>query len=116
LNLIHTNIRSTYNRHASICLSTDDISKGTEFPEEIVSDIQMKGLEFYFAKEKKELEQQQSAQGGQAIKQLQTDMQGIKKARPIQIFNDQEEEGGVFCPHNDEEQSQASTAMTPLVT
>lgn len=45
-------MKSTYNRLTKICLSGEDTSK--EFPAEITSEIQMKGLEFFFAKEKKE--------------------------------------------------------------
>lgn len=56
LNLIHTNMKGTYNRLAKICLSKEDVSKGVEFPEVISTEIQMKGLEFFFAKEKKDQE------------------------------------------------------------
>jgi hypothetical protein len=46
-------VKANYNRFAEKCLSTEDISKGVEFPEHIDTTIVMKGLEFFFTKEKK---------------------------------------------------------------
>ncbi len=39
LNLIHNNMKNTYNRLAKISLSSEDFSRGVEFPEEICSEI-----------------------------------------------------------------------------
>ena len=53
LNLIHSNVKVIYNQFAQHCLSTEDISRGVEFPETIDSTIFMKGLEHFFQAEKK---------------------------------------------------------------
>ena len=78
----------------------------------------MKGLETYFANEKKEKQdQQQSSQS--KPKKLQSDMAAIKKAKPIERgednHDDLDEEEGVVWP-NDEEQSSASGIETQAAT
>lgn len=82
----------------------------------------MKGLEYFFTKDKKDIQDQQQAQaqgsGAQSgstpskVKTLQSDMQGIKKATPIKGRRDEIEDSDddaskIFGgPVNDEEQSQ----------
>lgn len=73
-----------------------------------------KGLETYFATDKKQKQdQQQSSQS--KPKKLQSEMGAIKKAKPIERGDDGheffDEEEGVIWP-NDEEQSSASGIET----
>jgi len=53
--LIHSNVKANYNTFASKVLTPEDISRGVEFPEAVDTTILMKGLEFYFQKDKKEV-------------------------------------------------------------
>ena len=55
LNRIHSNVKENYNRFAEKCLSAEDISRGVEFPENVDSTILMKGLEYFFTKDKKDI-------------------------------------------------------------
>jgi len=55
LNRIHSNVKGNYNRFAEKCLSAEDISRGVEFPENVDTTILMKGLEYFFTKDKKDI-------------------------------------------------------------
>lgn len=94
MGLVYGNIRSIYNELASVALNQDDIRKATnDLKMCVTADIEMKGLEYFFTKEKKEA--QQSQQPAQVVsKKLQSDMTAIKKAQPIVVNDSKEDDGG----------------------
>ena len=74
-------MKQHYNKFSQKAISEDDLLRGIDFPFQMNVDLDMKGIEYFFEREKKDMELQ--AQKLMKPKQLQTDMQAIKMARPI---------------------------------
>lgn len=55
---IYLNMRGVYNTYAEKALNQDDIKRGIDFPQQMMQLIEMKGLEYFFDKDRVESDRQ----------------------------------------------------------
>ena len=52
MEVVYKNMQRIYNRYTDMSLTQEDIKRGIDFPTEITKEVEKRGLEYYFDKER----------------------------------------------------------------